>query len=166
VDPRPNAPDQWDINLGKIAYMGQYLGDTISPYEMLAQMFGEPENLTKLQAMAKQWETFEKDPGIGGIMRSVIGSLSALVSTEGLEKTNKPNPLYLIEGYVKAIGGFDIFLGDILDYVGSAWYVGWSHVPGINKLISNDMNEFAHRKFAEGNAAMKDFAGLGTPLAA
>ncbi|MCL1791912.1 MAG: hypothetical protein FWG40_11335 [Peptococcaceae bacterium] len=56
MDPRPNAPDQWDINLGKIAYMGQYLGDTISPYEMLAQMFGEPENLTKLQAMAKQWE--------------------------------------------------------------------------------------------------------------
>ncbi|MCL1791596.1 MAG: hypothetical protein FWG40_09685 [Peptococcaceae bacterium] len=67
---------------------------------------------------------------------------------------------------IQPVESLKVTLGDILDYVGSAWYVGWSHVPGINKLISNDMNEFAHRKFAEGNAAMKDFAGLGTPLAA
>ncbi|MCL1853794.1 MAG: hypothetical protein FWF88_12370, partial [Peptococcaceae bacterium] len=102
LDPRPEAPGEWDINLSKIAIMAQYLDtDIINPYDILKNIWGEPENLTKLQAMAKSWEIFKDDPGFGGLMRSIGGSLTTFFDATDYGKSNIPDPAHILDGIIK-----------------------------------------------------------------
>ncbi|MDR2736102.1 MAG: hypothetical protein LBB49_00885, partial [Gracilibacteraceae bacterium] len=145
--------------------MAQYLdADIINPYDILKNICGEPENLTKLQAMAKSWEIFHDDPGFGGLMRSIGGSLTTFFDATDYGKSNIPDPAHILDGIIKGCTNMGIFAGDVLDYAASAFYVGMSHIPGINKLMPEHIKEFTNRKFAEGNAAIGDFIGMGTPL--
>ncbi|MCL1852619.1 MAG: HNH/ENDO VII family nuclease, partial [Peptococcaceae bacterium] len=79
-------------------------------------------------------------------------------------KSNIPDPAHILDGIIKGCTNMGIFAGDVIDYAASAFYVGMSHIPGINKLMPEHVKEFTNRKFAEGNAAIGDFIGMGTPL--